>query len=208
MNTINQAAKILLCFTFVILSADIARAEEKFEDLIKRAQEMKEQGKFPQAISELSWASKQLEKLHAEKLQSFFPQTAGAFTGGEFKSNNAMGFTSVERTYASPKGKIKLSLSGSSASDGAAKEGLGMLAGFAGMAAMMGQNEGTDTVRIKGNRGIVQQQSGKTELTVPLSSGLILQAEPVGTPAASKEELIALAEAYDVAGLDTYLAKK
>lgn len=198
--------KVLVLSALVVSTPAISRAEEKFEDLLKRAQELKDAGKYSQAMTELGWANKQLEKLQSTKLQEVFPASAGGLTGGEFSANNALGMSVIERVYTGPKVKVKATLTGAASSGGAA-EGMGMLTGLAGMAAMMGQGPGSDTVRIKGNRGILQTENGNLSLTVPLQSGMMLQIEPEGK-GATKEQMIALAEAFNYDSLTALTAKQ
>jgi hypothetical protein len=112
----------------------------------------------------------------------------------------------IERVYTAPNAKVKATLTGAASSGGAA-EGMGMLTGLAGMAAMMGQGPGSDTVRIKGNRGILQTENGNLSLTVPLQSGMMLQIEPEGK-GATKEQMIALAEAFNYDSLTALTAKQ
>lgn len=191
-----------------LVNAPVSFAEEKFEDILQRAQELRTQGKFSQAMNELSWATKELEKQHLEKLQSFFPKAVGDLAGGEFESNSALGLITLERPYSGSGVKLKVSLLGSSQSEGAAARGMGAFAGLAGMAAMMGgQGTGTDSVRIKGARAVIRMENSQAELTLPLSSGMTLQVErQSGKP--TKEQLVAVAESVDTAGLEAYIQAK
>ncbi|MBL7661360.1 hypothetical protein JNK13_01275 [bacterium] len=198
--------KKLTLTIFVILLALPALAEEDFAGLLKRAEELKAQGKYPAAMEELSWANKQLEKLHQESLKKFFPDTAGSFTGGKFDANNAMGFMNVERDYKSQAGAgVKVSLLGASNSQGSAAQGFGALAGFAQMAAMMDGQNGAETVRVKGNRAVVAKNGRYSELSLNLPSGLMFKVEQTSGQELKAEELASVAEAIDTTALEAYL---
>ncbi len=193
----------IVCMLAVLLTVYPTKlvAEESFEDLLKQAQTLKEQGKYGKAITELGWASKQLETLHLKKVSGFLPAQAGEFKGGEAEVSSAIGMLSIEKRYTAPSGAVvKLSLAGAAAADGGG--GLGGLAGMAQMAAMMGNVPGIETVRIKGQRATIQTESGEPKLMLSIA-GFMIQLEPEDG-AVKKEHLIALAEGIDIQGLTAY----
>lgn len=188
--------------------ASNAVAEEEFSDLVKRASELKAAGKYPQAMTELQWANKQLEKLHNEKMKEFFPKSTADLTLGKVEANAMMGLANVEASYTTAsKGRVKASLMGSSSGGGGAQQGLGALAGLAQMAAMMKTDGGVETVRIKGQRATIEKEGNRLKVTLPLQSGQILTAEQ-SSGAVTQDQLVGLLEAFDLAGMETYLQAK
>ena len=206
MRKLSKVSLLTALLALLALPA-LCMAEEDFAEILKRAQTLKDQGKFTAAMEELSWATKQLQTLHTQKLEAFLPEKLLDFTGGQVQSNSAMGFMNIERTYSGAPGKVKLSLSGSASSGGAAAQGLGALANLAGMAAMMGNAPGMDTVRVKDQRATVESANGEMKLTIPMSNGIIFSAEQTEGKV-TKEQLVALAESFDFAGLNAYVATK
>lgn len=195
---------LFLSFSFLCVSSVVA--EEDFSAILKRTQELKDKGLYAQAITELGWATKQLEKLHGKKLEEFFPTTVGSFTKNQVKSENALGFSRVEGSYKGANNtQVKISLLGSAASEGGAARGLGALAGFAQMAATMKQGDGeNDVVRVKGQRATVENSGGSRSLTLPMQSGMIFKVES-RSKAVTQEDLVALAEGFDLQAIENYL---
>ena len=202
---------IILCLYIAVLPfatyTQVASAQDDtIEDIFKKVIEYTEQGRFPQAMTELSWAQKELQKKNAEKLKSFFPETLAEFKGGESKTGGALGMTTVERSYKKESSKVKVSLTGGS------KSGLGnSIAGIAQMGAMFGAQGlngdagGMDSFRIDGQTANlkVNQARKKADLTVFLSSGSILKFEMQnGTDG---DALKLMAKEIKVADINSYL---
>ncbi len=197
-------AGILLVLAFPA----VAFCEEEFSQILKKAEQLKNEQKYVQALNELTWATTELQKLHVEKLKSFFPATVEGLQPGEFETNNALGFIVVERAYSSSTGaKIKATMGGSAASEGSAAAGMGALAGLASMASMMGGMEGSEVVRIHDTRANIMNQNGRLELNLPLSSGMFFKVEEEGGKG-TKDQLVAVASGLDVKGLNSYLGTK
>jgi hypothetical protein len=200
-------AQSLFIAAGIVTFTGTAVAEEQFGDLLSRATKLKDEGKYSQALAELSWAQKQLEQLHTKKLESFLPAQAGGFTGGEVEANSALGILNIERSYKDAAGtKLKASLTGSTSSEGGAAQGMGALAGFAQMAQFMGNGEaGSESVRIKNARGTITKEGSNLKLMLPLqSTGLFFSVEGVDGKA-TKEQLVSVAEAVDSAAIESYL---
>jgi len=192
---------LLLVAASFVFAAD-AVAEEKFEDLLERATSLRAEGKYPQAMAELNWAQEQLKKAHTEKLKSFFPGEVSGFSAEDFKAANALGMTSIERTYKHSGGaQVKAALVGGSG--GAAGGGMGALAGFAQMAARMG-GENTENVRLGNKRATITEERGRKKMIVSLNSGMMFNLE-VKRGDISNEDLTTLAEGVDFAKLESYL---
>ena len=197
---------IFTCVLIGAISVSTAFAED-FDATLKRVSELRTQGKYAEALNELSFAQQELQKQHVTKMREFFPATLGEFKGGEFETNDALGFFMLERPYSNGKGsKVKLSLSGSGTSQGAAATGIGALAGLAQMAAAFDNSGQTESVRVKSLRGTITTQGGKMRLMLSLSSGKLLQLEQDSSSPVSKEQLVAMAEGIDYTQLNSYIS--
>jgi hypothetical protein len=94
---------------------------------------------------------------------------------------------------------------GSSASQGAAAGGMGAFAGFAQMAAMMGDTGNTDVVRVHGKRATIQTEpNGNKKLILSLSGGAILTVNQLRGEV-SAEDLEKTANAFDIKAMEKYL---
>ncbi|MCB0353877.1 MAG: hypothetical protein KDD64_10145 [Bdellovibrionales bacterium] len=184
-----------LVASLVVLPA--AHAEE-IDAIFKKVNEYIAQQNFPKALEELNWAQKEINKMHVERLKSFFPDSLAGFTGNQTEVNAALGMTNVERRYSNGAKNVSLSLIG-----GSGGGPLGNIAGFGRMAAMMGGQPGQDTFRINGLTANLVDKPNNPELTVFLDSGSMLKLE--GSGQASGKELREIAEGFDLASLDKYL---
>lgn len=200
----RQLVSKTLALTMLMLIASAAQAEE-FDALIKRAQEFQAAGKFPQALTELSLASQQLQKQHVEKLKEFAPGEVEGLTANQLKAEGTMGLISVERQYRGQGGeRIRFALTGGT---GNAAGGMGAMMGFAQMAQAMGGGVNSESVRVKGKRGQLTNQNGRMKFTMGVGNGVVMMIEQQGGKSASKEQILAIANATDVNGLDSYLAE-
>ncbi len=182
-----------------------ANAEEKFEDIIQRITTLKAEGKYSEALNELTWANKELQKLHQQKIQSFFPVATAGFNPGEFEQNSALGIMNVKRSYTGPNNaEISFNITGSASSEGGAAQGFGALAALAQMGAMMDNSGKTDTVRVNGKRATITNQGGSPQLMVTMGNGLMLQVES-NKGSVTKEQLTQLAEAFNFKGFEAYM---
>ena len=181
----------------VICGASPALAEE-LNDIFKRVNEFVQQKNFPKAMDELSWAQKEISKMHQTRLGELLPAEVNGFKGAEPEFQSVLGFTNIERQYSQGEKQIRLQISGGSGGDG-----LGGLAGLAKMGMMYGGVQpGTDQFRIEG-RTATLKTDGSPEITVLLESGSILQLnadEGVDGPTLKK-----FAEALKIGALDNYL---
>ncbi len=209
---VRGSLKVKLAVSSLLISgfiaAPTAKAEDKFEDLIARATEYKNQGKIPQALGELSWAQKQLEDLHSKKIESFLKPDINGFTAAEPQTENTPFGTVVSRNYTATGSKtvIKASLTGPATSDGSGSAGMG-LGGLTQMAmAMGGAAPGTETIRVSGQRAMLMKEGRDQKLMVNLPGNQVLTVEgESGSP--TKEQLVAVAEGVDLTGLQTYIGK-
>lgn len=174
---------------------------EDINAIFKRVNDSVESRDYSKALEELDWAKKEIEKLHVQKLQEFFPEKLEGFIGQKFDSNSVLGFSNVERDYTQGKKSVKVSLTGGTGQGAAALSGLAQLGK---MAAMFGGNvPGNETVRIKGRTSTVESMGGSASVTVMLDSGSILRLESASGVKA--EDLKGMAEAIKIDEMDVYL---
>lgn len=193
-----KSVMLLMTLLFVPMSL----AAEELDQIFKRVQEMVQTKNYSKALNELTWARKEIEKMHTAQLQTFFPDELSGFKGSKVESNAALGFTSIERGYRNGNQSVKVSLTGGS---GSSQGGFGNLAALGQMAALMGNQGGMDTFRISGRTATLEKnESGQSaDLTVFLDSGSILKLE--GSNGASAETLKQMAEALKLDELEKYL---
>jgi len=173
-------------------------AAEDLNVIFKKVGELVEQKNYPGAISELSWAKEELEKLHQARLKEILPGDVEGFKGNEPEVQSALGFTTLEREYVKGEQTVTLSLSG-----GSGGEAMGGLAGIAKMGAMMGGAQpGMNKIRIGALTGSLNT-SDSPELTVFLDSGSIVQVR--AGEGITGDFLKKFAEALKLPELDTYL---
>ena len=159
------------------------------------------QENFPKALEELSWAGKEIEKLHVAKISKVLPAAVNGFTGDAPKFQSVMGFSTIEREYKKGSDSIKLSIEG--ASSAAPAGAAGGLVGLAKMGMMMGGEQGSETMRIDGKTASLKTEGATPNLTVALDSGSILKLEAQGS--VSADTLKSFAEGLKIAELDSYL---
>lgn len=180
-----------------VFADDINSIFERVNDFIAKQN-------YSKALEELSWARKEIEKMHLAKVQSFIPNTLAGFTGGKIESNSALGMSNIERTYTKGSQQIKLSLAGGS---GASSDAFGGIAALGRMAAMMqGSVPGQETFRILGRTANLQSftDQNRADLTIFLNSGSTLRLELDGST--SGQILRTAAEQLKINELDTYLS--
>jgi hypothetical protein len=172
---------------------------EDINDVFKKVNEYVQQKNYPKAMEELTWAQKELEKLHQQRLSELLPAEVEGYKGGDTQVQQMMGFSNIEREYSNGDKNIRLAITGTSGT-----EGMGGLAGIAKMGMMMGATQqGRDQFRISGRTASLDTTNSSPELSVFLESGAVLQLttdEGVDGPALKK-----FAEALKIGDLDTYL---
>lgn len=179
---------------------------EDINAIFKRVNDFVAAKNYSKAIEELGWASKELEKMNSQQIQSFLPDQLAGFVGKKVESNSALGFTNIERQYEKTGTSTRVKISITGGGGGAAAGGLGGLAAFGKMAALMGAGAGgQDTFRISGRTATMEKnEDGKSaHLTVFLDSGSMLSLEMDN--AADDSKLKEMAEALDINKLDNYL---
>jgi hypothetical protein len=172
---------------------------EDINEVFKKVNEYVQQKNYPKAMEELTWAQKELEKMHQARLSELLPATIDGFQGGETEVQQVMGFSNIERQYSKDDKNIRLAIAGTGGG-----EGMGGLAGLAKMGMMMGGTQpGKDQFRIAGRTASMDTSNDSPELTIFLESGSLLTlsaSEGVDGPALKK-----FAEALKISDLDTYL---
>ncbi len=189
---------VSLLGAFSVCGVQVALAED-INAIFKKVNDYAQARNYPKALEELSWAQKELTKLHQARLGELLPADVNGYKGTEPQIQSAMGFTSIERQYSQGEKEIKVSISGGSGGEG----GLGNLAGLAKMGMMFGGAQpGTDQFRLDG-RTATLKTDGSPELTVFLESGSLLQlTASEGVDAASLKKF---AEGLKIGELDSYL---
>ncbi|MBP9838699.1 MAG: hypothetical protein KBC84_08290 [Proteobacteria bacterium] len=194
-NKIIFAAGFFTAISFFSFNA----YAENLNDILKRVNDFVAQENYPKAMEELSWANKEIEKMHSTKLGQILPAEVNGFKGEAAKMESALGFTNVSKVYKNGSKVIKLNMSGASS-----QGGLGGLAGLAKMGMMMGGAQpGMETFRIKGRTANLDTQDSSPKVTVFLDSGSMLNIE--AEDGVDAEAVKTFAEAIDVEKLDNYL---
>jgi hypothetical protein len=174
---------------------------EELDKIFEKVSEYVSVKNYPQALEELSWARKEIEKKHLEKLKDFFPAKLLGFEGEKFSAHSAFGMSEVERRYVGPGVMIKVSLMGSSKP----RHGVGGLPQFGEVAAMMGMhNTSQDTLRIQGFTATLEEKvTNRVALSIFLDGGSIFKLEM--TKKADADLLKKVAEELNLQGLDAYI---
>jgi hypothetical protein len=172
---------------------------EDINDVFKKVNEYVQQKNYPKAMEELSWAQKELEKLHQERLSELLSAEVNGFKGGDTQVQQMMGFSNIEREYTNGERSIRIAITGTGGTDG-----MGGLAGLAKMGMMMGATQsGRDQFRISGRTATLDTTNDSPELSIFLESGALMQLTT--GDGVNGEALKKFAEALKIAELDTYL---
>ncbi|MCC6954488.1 MAG: hypothetical protein IT290_10250 [Deltaproteobacteria bacterium] len=171
---------------------------EDINVVFKKVNEYVAQQNYPKAMEELSWARKELERLHSIKVATLLPNELNGFTGAAPKTQAVLGMSTIERNYTSGKQRIEVSIAGGT------PEGMGGLAGLAKMGMMMEANEpGNETFRLDGRTATLKAANPNSpEMTVVLESGQIMTIQGKGVDVAT---LKTFAEALKIGDIDNYL---
>lgn len=183
---------------FLAASPSVSLSEE-LKDLLGRVQKLADEKNFPKALDELNWVQKELQKRHGTELERFLPNDIKGFKGEKVKVNTALGISQIERSYSSGERTIEVSLTG-----GSSAGGLGNLAELGKFAAMMGNESGTETIRIHGRTAQLEgDDESQYALSIFLESGSVLKLDAsYGVTSTTLKEF---AEAILVEDLDKYL---
>jgi len=172
---------------------------EDINEVFKNVNEYVQAKNYPKAMEELSWAQKEIEKLHQGRLAELLPAEVEGFKGGDTQVQQMMGFSNIEREYTNGEKTIRVAITGTGGT-----EGMGGLAGIAKMGMMMGATQsGRDQFRIAGRTASLDTTDSSPELSVFLESGSILQlSTDEGIDGAALKKF---AEVLKVAEIDSYL---
>jgi len=187
------ALACLLCVT-VVGPVGAETMDELFENLKKYV----ENEQYTNAMEELQWMQRELDKLHFEKVKSFFPDELEGYKGGDTNSQTVLGFTNMNRTYSRAGQDIEVALTG----------GVSVAGGMAALLQMvnvLGSQENSTTFRLDGRTAtLVRDPDGSASLSVMLKSGSLLTFEAKNMEDA--DMLRQAARIFPVAALDDYLA--
>jgi hypothetical protein len=182
-----------------LLCSQVVRAEE-LDPIFTKVKTLVSSGDYSKALEELKWASKEIEKLNAKKIETFFPDSLNGFTGSKINTGGALGMTNIERTYMKGKDGFQIALTNLGSAAGGA---LGGLAQLGSMAAMFGGQNGIESVRINGRTAQLDSTGSEPKLTLFLDGGSMLNVE--GKGAVKTEDLKAAIEAMKIDDLEKYL---
>ncbi len=191
-----------LVISALFISTNVAHTEE-LDKIFDKVKSLVQSKNYPKAVEELTWAEKEIQKLHLAKLKEFFPAKLGGLQGGKFEVQGAFGMSTVERTYQGEGTDVMVSLVNNSQGGGA---GVGALAQLGKMAALMGaQDSGEETIRINGFTARMEnsEEGSEPTLSVFLESGSILKIE--SRSGGNGDKLKKIAEEINIASLDSYL---
>ena len=190
------------CVLFFAMPRGVAG--EELNAVFKRVNDLMAQKSYARALEELGNARQQIEKLHVDKVKTFFPAGVAGYTGGETKTGGALGIATVDREYT--KGASILRLGLRAGSTGGGPGSFGSIAQLGRMVAGMQREPGVENVRIGLQPGLIKLTGNKNTLTLFLESGAVLVVE--GHSSATNEELKNFAGALDVVALEKYLSGK
>ncbi len=191
--SLNSLKKVCLTAVILLASTQTSLADDDIKTMVDNFNKYIEAGNYAKASEELTWIKAEVDKLNNKNTEKFFPAELLGYKGGEIQASNAMGMTNIERTYTKDSSSITVSLVG-----GGKGSPMGSLAGFAGMAAMMGG--AGNSVRIQGKTATVTDSGTSSEMTIFLDSGSMLQFR-----GAAVADLKKLAEAFEISKLDASL---
>ena len=186
----------ILLFTVLIFTSNLKADELK--SLLDKVNTYANEGNYSKALEELSWAKKELETKHNQKLVSFLPENLSGFSGDKAEINSAMGFTNIGKNYSKDGNRVRLELQGG----GNGGAGLGGLAALGQMAAMFGQQAGVENMRIKGRTANLTNEG--SELSLFLDGGSMLTFRKDSGSA----DLKSMAEALDLDSIENFLKGK
>ena len=171
---------------------------ENIDELFANLKQFVAQEQYPNALEELQWMRRELDKLHIEKINSYFPDNLAGLQGNEPKSQSVLGFTNMSRSYSGDGKNVNVALTGGASAAGG-------LAALAQMASLLGTQQDAETYRLAGRTAtLVIDPDGKTSISVSLKSGSLLSFESNDLSEGGK--LKEIAREFPVAGLDNYLA--
>ena len=199
MKKLHTITALSLCMAGLTLASGTVRAEE-LDPIFTKVKTLVTSGDYSKALEELKWASKEIEKLNAKKLETFFPDSLIGYTGEKVSSGGALGMTNVERSYKNGKNSFKVILTNLGSSAGGA---LGGLAQLGSMAGMFGGQNGMETIRINGKTAQMDTTSSSPKLTIFLDGGSMLAIESQG--AVKADELKSAAEALKIEDIEKYI---
>ncbi len=159
--------------------------------------EYSKQENYTKAIEELSWLKKALQKLHLNKLESFFANDLNGYEGQQVANKTAFGFSTISRKYVGENNSVNVVLM-----RGESSRGLAALREVATL--FQGGKMVRDTFRIKGRAAVLEsRENDMSSLTVSLKSGASLRFDISGD--VDHDVLRTMGESFPIEQLDDYL---
>lgn len=181
------------CIFFASSTAfDVNAYEEDPAKTCKSAAELFKEGDVDGALEEARWCVTQLEQMKQGQISEYFKDEVNGYKGGKIASQQAMGMSSVERSYTKKGSKIKVSLAG-----GASSAGNSAFSALAQFGLQMG-GSGTK-VRIQRRSAVINNKGNSVQLIVTLKSGGMLNFDSRDV---DEDELVAFAKKFPVKELD------
>lgn len=171
------------------------------DTIFKKVNELKTAGKYQQALIEIGWAVKELERMHIEKLRTFMPATIEGFGPAQTDSTSVIGMINLQRTFSreSDNAQLMVSMSGS-VGNNPATSGFGQL----GAMNQATGNPGQETFHVEGNVAtlVADKVANTSEVTVFIGS-MVLKINLGGS--ADKEFLRKALNSMKIRELTEYL---
>lgn len=195
--------KILLSIVLCGSVSGLANAED-INTIFQNVNKFVTEKNYSKALQELTWAKKEIEKLHMTRLQEFLPAALAGYQGSPVEAGSAIGIMNISKKYSSGNNDVTLSLTGGSSGD--AQAGFAGLAQLGAMAAAFGgATPGNETFRVAGRTAtLTAQQGSNPEVTVILQSGAMLKLE-AGNNTIDGATLKKMIEEIKIEDLDNYL---
>jgi hypothetical protein len=196
-----RARKTISVWTLLVLwlgAAPPATAQESLEEILERLDAFVQQGNYPRAMEELTWAQRALEKAHFDQVDALFPRQLQGLDARDSERHEVLGVRMLKRVYGAVSGEhLVITLT-----DGPGKAGF---AALEQLSRLFGLHVGAEPMRIQGRSAILlaPDEQGNTVLSVQLESGAGLRFE---APGEAREKVLEGARAFDIETLDQYLA--
>ena len=192
---------LLVCLALLPL---LAHAEEDPAALLSNAQSKIRAGNYPQVLRELRAVTTAVEKLHTQKLSTFFPKTVGKFIAQAPEIAEDPGVISVEIPYLAGEKEIRLVVVG-----GSGDMTNPMADSFSQISQSLKEIPGSEVLKIKTKEAVLHKEGEGAEATFHLSIFLtdtvMVQVEP-NSEGITREDLTKLADSIDIQSLSNYLS--
>ena len=98
---------LLIAVGFGLLVPQLSLAED-VNKIFTKVNNYISAGNYPKALEELSWARKEVEKMHNTKLQTLLPDSLAGYTCQKGTSQSAMGISQIEKNCSKDSSRVKI----------------------------------------------------------------------------------------------------